>query len=127
MTKREFETLTGKKVSEMEYAYIEEMYTRCGNMDKQRFCESYKEVDDNPILEYYYNRFCDLEYDLKEKDHMSEMVAYDLINKSVELSSEELVSCAIALIGKKRYLVYKLDKGLPLSDLDRISLKEIIQ
>lgn len=125
MTKQEFEALTGKRVDDLEYTYIDEMYMRC-ELDKQEFCESYKAIANNPILDYYYNKFCDLEHDLNEKDRMCEMVGKDLIEKSIELGNEELDSCALALMGQKSYLAYKLDKDLPLSFLDKKLLRKLL-
>ena len=45
MNIKEFETLTGKKVTAEEYADIEKVYMATGNMDKQTFCGLWKKND----------------------------------------------------------------------------------
>lgn len=45
MLQKEFEQLTGIKVSEEDFEKINEMYIEAGNMDKKSFCESYKKGD----------------------------------------------------------------------------------
>lgn len=126
MTKEEFEALTGKIVGDLEYSYIEELYMHCSDMDKRAFCENYSSIASNPIFDYCYSRYIDLERELSDKDLTSEVVAHDLINKSVELDNEELGFCAISLIGQKAYLSYKLDKDMPLSSSDKKLLKDLL-
>ena len=45
MLQKEFEQLTGIKVSEEDFETINEMYIKTGNMDKKSFCEAYKKGD----------------------------------------------------------------------------------
>lgn len=45
MLQKEFEQLTGIKVSEEDFETINEMYIEAGNMDKKSFCEAYKKED----------------------------------------------------------------------------------
>lgn len=45
MLQKEFEQLTGIKVSEEDFEKINEMYIEAGNMDKKSFCEAYKKRD----------------------------------------------------------------------------------
>lgn len=45
MLQKEFEQLTGIKVSEEDFKTINEMYIEAGNMDKKSFCEAYKKGD----------------------------------------------------------------------------------
>ena len=45
MLQKEFEQLTGIKVSEEDFETINEMYIEAGNMDKKSFCEAYKKGD----------------------------------------------------------------------------------
>ena len=45
MLQKEFEQLTGIKVSEEYFEKINEMYIEAGNMDKKSFCEAYKKGD----------------------------------------------------------------------------------
>lgn len=45
MLQKEFEQLTGIKVSEEDFERINEMYIEAGNMDKKSFCEAYKKGD----------------------------------------------------------------------------------
>lgn len=42
MLQKEFEQLTGIKVSKEDFERINEMYIEAGNMDKKSFCEAYK-------------------------------------------------------------------------------------
>lgn len=126
MTKHEFENLTGKKVSDMEYTYIENMYMECGEMDKQTFCKYYPGLVNNPIFEYYLNGYRDNREHLNAQGLECEIVAFDLIRKSVQLDDDELSLSAIALIGKKRYILYKLENELPLSSWDRERLKGML-
>lgn len=45
MLQKEFEQLTGIKVSEEDFEKNNEMYIEAGNMDKKSFCEAYKKGD----------------------------------------------------------------------------------
>ena len=45
MLQKEFEQLTGIKVSEEDFEKINEMYIEAGNIDKKSFCEAYKKGD----------------------------------------------------------------------------------
>lgn len=45
MLQKEFEQLTGIKVSEEDFERINEMYIEAGNMDKQTFCGLWKKND----------------------------------------------------------------------------------
>jgi hypothetical protein len=45
MLQKEFEQLTGIKVSEEDFEKINEMCIEAGNMDKKSFCEAYKKGD----------------------------------------------------------------------------------
>lgn len=45
MLQKEFEQLTGIKVSKEDFERINEMYIEAGNMDKKSFCEAYKKGD----------------------------------------------------------------------------------
>lgn len=45
MLQKEFEQLTGIKVSEEDFEKINEMYIEAVNMDKKSFCEAYKKGD----------------------------------------------------------------------------------
>lgn len=126
MTRQEFEGMTGKKVSDMEYMHIEEIYMRCGDMDKQTFCRYYSGIEDNPIFDFYYNHCGELDQVVNSQRLTAEVAAFDLIKKSVRSGDDELLGCAIFLIGKKRYLLYKIDNDLPLSKEDKCLLKELI-
>jgi len=43
MLQKEFEALTGKKVTAEEYAEIEKVYMAIDNMDKEEFCAAWNE------------------------------------------------------------------------------------
>ena len=45
MLQKEFEQLTGIKISEEDFEKINEMHIEAGNMDKKSFCEAYKKGD----------------------------------------------------------------------------------
>lgn len=77
MQKTEFEALTGKKVDDMEYTYIEEIYVNCGDMDKEEFCKHYSAISSNPIFDYYYNRCKDMDQSVSNHGLVAEVVAYD--------------------------------------------------
>ena len=49
MTQKEFQDLTGRKVTEEEYRNIEKMYYAVPNMDKREFCKRWVQTGNNPL------------------------------------------------------------------------------
>lgn len=51
MQQKEFEDLTGRKVSESDFARIYEMYMRTGSMERQEFCAEWQRHGRSPLVE----------------------------------------------------------------------------
>lgn len=50
MTKEEFETLTGKEVTEAKFNKILQVYLALPFMNKYTFCQNWQKIDNNPVV-----------------------------------------------------------------------------
>ena len=139
MTKQEFETLTGKKVTKIEYEYIERVYM-ASNFQKAEFCQEWKKnsslATSNLVanlvteievlrgsyetLQKEYTRACD-----GAKQEVSSMADF-LILQAEKWSATDLREKAIKMLGVKEYLRRRIGFGFGLWEEDKQALSEIL-
>lgn len=139
MTKQEFETLTGKKVTKIEYEYIERVYM-ASNFQKAEFCQEWKKnhslATSNLVanlvteievlrgsyetLQKEYTRACD-----GAKQEVGSMADF-LILQAEKWSATDLREKAIKMVGIKEYLRRRIEFGFGLWEDDKKALSEIL-
>lgn len=111
MLKNDFENLTMKKFDDEQFAIIENVFFPTISEDgAQAFCEAVE--DDKDGL------FSTALLALTNKAH-------ELIDDSVNRESKSCAKAALALIGEKAFLKYKLVNGLTLFQRDKDRILEL--
>jgi hypothetical protein len=125
MTKQEFTQRTGyTPATEEEWKAIEMMYLEAGeSIQKDLFCKEWLEHKDSNLLRIFYKRAMDNVDKLEYFNDMRTKTAHLLIMKSAEHEDIDLYMEAVKLIGQKRVILYKIEKGIKLygSDLEYIT------
>lgn len=130
MTQKEFTERTGLTVTEEEYKGIEQMYYAVPDMDKDEFCMLYKRVGDNALTIALAGRVRLLDGMFEERNNEAEDchgklndIAEFLIGKACAHDDTDLYTQAIAILGQRAVVVYKVRMGLPLWKEDRDYIK----
>lgn len=131
MLQKEFEALTGKKVTAEEYADIEKVYMAIDNMDKEEFCAAWNEQKFDYIVGELVKSVQGL---TKWRDHWKKLMdeaeekaedaAFVLLNSANEHNDEDMKEAAIALVGMKEAVRIDLENGFKLSEAERDHLLE---
>lgn len=131
MLQKEFEALTGKKVTAEEYAEIEKVYMAIDNMDKEEFCAAWNEQKFGYIVDELVKSVQEL---TKWRDHWKKLMdeaeekaedaAFVLLNSANEHNDEDMKEAAIALVGMKTAVRIDLENGFKLSEAERDHLLE---
>ena len=119
MMKQEFEERANFKVSpECYHTFIEPGYN-ASNLDKDEWVKEWKK---NGGVQAAYNWECakriNAEKAAKGAEGGKENMAKALIKKADQFNDEEMNRMAIAIIGERDYLVYKLKNQLKLTEDD---------
>ena len=124
MTKEEFIERTGIIPTDEQYKQIEDMYCNAGNMDKDDFCEDYKNHGDSKLLAFFYKNACDnkdlMGYMLDRRDEMIDL----LLAKSVEYNDAEMMNKAIEVVGHAAVIKRKVTLNLNLWPTDKKYIRE---
>lgn len=126
MTKQEFTERTGLTVTNDEYVMIEELYYSADNMQKDQFCELYKQIHGNELFQILSgklltSRKANKIYQ-KEEDEMIEFLTI----KAAEHDDDALEKKAreICPFGRKKTIQIKIDYALDLSSDDLSYIRE---
>lgn len=120
MLQKEFEELTGLKLSDDGYAEVEECYMNT-DLDKVMFCKLWvenptalKEIERKTVLvrELYGERKC---------------LSNFLIDQAEKWSASDLKEKAIAMIGEREYIRRKIAKGYNLWEADKELFLDILK
>lgn len=127
MLQKEFEALTGKKVTAEEYAEIEKVYMAIDNMDKEEFCAAWNEQKFGYIVGELVKSVQELtkwrdhwKKQMDEAEEKAEDAAFVLLN----CANEDMKEAAIALVGMKTAVRIDLENGFKLSEAERDHLLE---
>lgn len=120
MTKKEFEDITGLKVTAEGYSEeIEPIYMNT-DIDKNLFCklwrecpEALKEIERKTVL-------------VRELYEERKRLENFLIDQAEKCGENDLREKAISMLGAKKYLKCKLSKGYDLWDEDKKLLEDIL-
>ena len=132
MLQTEFEERFGMKVSPEEYIVIEKMYNNC-NLDKDAFVREYKKVGASELVRQLATA-CDamvlVNRKLQNQQEETALFIVDRVNEigKVEPSSiqADLLTKAKLMLGLKKYLTYKLERGYELSNEERKAIVNLI-
>ena len=126
MQQKEFEALTGKKVTTEEYADIEKIYMAIENMDKQEFCAAWKAGCFFYIMDEMVKRVQALEEvrdcmkkELDAANEKVEAAARMLLNKAGKYGDSDLKAAAINLVGLRQVVLIDVKMGYRLSETER--------
>ena len=130
MTQKEFQDLTGRKVTEEEYRNIEKMYYAVPNMDKCEFCKRWVQTGNNPLTIELTKQAILLNGMLEERnnevddchDKMEEL-AWFLIGKADAYEDSDFYNEAIRIVGHKAAILHKIKMGYHLWKEDREYIK----
>ena len=126
MTKKEFEERTGLALTDDEYATINWMYVNADNMHTDEFCEEYKEHSNSKLLKACMKHSEELENELCNAKSQFLELAYYLVDQAEKCSSPELRLKAIEVLGMRKYLRVKIQKGYSIWREDRLDLLTIL-
>lgn len=126
MTKQEFTELTGLVPTPEEYNEIEAMYYAAPDMSKDEFCKCWRQCGKNPLTVALTKQAITLNGMLEERnneldDSHDKMkgLAHFLISNSCAYDDMDFYGEALAIIGRKAAVLYKVRMGLPLWAEDR--------
>ena len=134
MNKQEFIDRTGLTPTNEEYVTIEAIYMAAKSLDKNEFCMEYKKHGDSSLVKSLFNEVKELKslayatndafhsFQLKEREY-----AIFLVEQAEKLSASDLRDKAIAMLGEKEYLTYKLDRGFNLLEADRQLILKLLE
>lgn len=126
MTQKEFEDRTGIK-SNVVFEEANRMYMKAGDMDKDAFCDDYKEHGDSILLSYFYHHSNMLETRKKDVDALKNKIACFLLGKADDWDDKDLRDKAVELIGEKEVIMRKIELNLELWDEDKSYIKDNIR
>ena len=128
MLQKEFEERIGRKVTKEDYIAADAAYMACGDdMDKDKFCELYKNSRGlYTLVDILTSRINGLRMQAYQKDcahieHVTDMLVF-AYSKDVNFDA-----IARKMVGWKDYIKIKLDNNLPLSENDKESILRYIQ
>ena len=134
MLQKEFEALTGKKVTAEEYTEIEKVYMAIDNMDKEEFCAAWNEQKFGYIVGELVKSVQELtkwrdhwKKKLDEAEERARAAAFVLLKGANEHNDEDMKDEAIYLVGMKEAVSIDLKEEFKLSEAERDYLLEYLQ
>lgn len=119
MTKLEFTQRTGIEPTDEEFKSINEMYLEAGDMDKDVFCQDFKEHRESKLLGVFYRQADNLKDKLDVmRDERNNLVDF-LLERAQIFGDVELFHKAIQMVGHDKVIKRKIRKDLPLWDEDK--------
>ena len=126
MLQKEFEALTGKKVTAEEYAEIEKVYMAIDNMDKEEFCAAWNEQKFGYIVDELVKQVQELtkwrdhwKKQMDEAEEKAEDAAIALLYGANKHNDGDLKTAAIDLVGLMQVVLIDVEEGYKLSNVER--------
>ena len=126
MQQKEFEALTGKKVTAEEYADIEKVYMAAYGMDKQEFCAAWNAGKFCYIMDELVKHVQALEEvrdrknaQVGEAEEKAEAAVRVLLAKADKYEDGDLKTAAIDLVGLQQVVLIDVEEGYKLSNVER--------
>ena len=126
MLQKEFEALTGKKVTAEEYAEIEKVYMAIDNMDKEEFCAAWNEQKFGYIVGELVKSVQELtkwrdhwKKQMDEAEEKAEDAAIALLCGANKHNDEGMKEAAINLVGLDAVVRLDIENGFGLNQRER--------
>lgn len=126
MLQKEFEALTGKKVTAEEYAEIEKVYMAIDNMDKEEFCAAWNEQKFGYIVGELVKSVQGLtkwrdhwKKQMDEAEEKAEDAAIALLYGANKHNDESMKEAAINLVGLDAVVRLDIENGFELNQRER--------
>ena len=126
MLQKEFEALTGKKVTAEEYAEIEKVYMAIDNMDKEEFCAAWNEQKFGYIVGELVKQVQELtkwrdhwKKQMDEAEEKAEDAAIALLYGANKHNDEGMKEAAINLVGLDAVVRLDVENGFELNQRER--------
>lgn len=126
MLQKEFEALTGKKVTAEEYAEIEKVYMAIDNMDKEEFCAAWNEQKFGYIVGELVKSVQGLtkwrdhwKKQMDEAEEKADDAAIALLYGANKHRDESMKEAAINLVGLDAAVRIDIENGFELSQRER--------
>lgn len=127
MNEQEFQQRTGIDLTDEQYSKVEDIYMLCDNIDKDEFCKDYRIHGGSLLLDIFTNQVKAKNEQLTAFRKMkSEMVDF-LLYRAQKFGDSELLNKAISMVGHAEVIIRKIDKNIPLWDIDRKYIRENIE
>ena len=119
MRKQEFTQRTKIELTDEEYNDVELMYLEAGNMDKDVFCQDFKDHKESKLLAVFFGQAEKLKDKLElMREERSQIVDF-LLERAQKFGDVELLNQAIKLVGHDKVIKRKIRMDLPLWDEDK--------
>ena len=122
MTKQEFETLTNGAVSAAEFERANMMYMAASDMDKEEFCQCWKNGDTTAIMDELLKNIEAQEVRLAQEKRAGAKAMHDvtemadtMLRKADEYDDDELKIVASRIVGIRAAVLVALKYGLNLN------------
>lgn len=126
MLQKEFEALTGKKVTAEEYAEIEKVYMAASGMDKQEFCAAWNEKKFGYIVGELVKSVQELtkwrdhwKKQMDEAEEKAEDAAIALLYGANKHNDEGMKEAAFNLVGLDAVVRLDVENGFELNQRER--------
>ena len=126
MLQKEFEALTGKKVTAEEYAEIEKVYMAIDNMDKEEFCAAWNEQKFGYIVGELVKSVQGLtkwrdhwKKQMDEAEEKAEDAAIALLYGANKHNDEGMKEAAFNLVGLDAVVRLDIENGFELNQRER--------
>lgn len=128
MTKKQFEALTGKKVSAEEFYAIRQVYNTL-HIDKKTFCSEWNRIGDSKLVRELFNTILEISNDsdlnkirqtLSENLEEMRKTAEFLVVMSHNLDCLSLWYRACHLISIPEVVKFKLTNNIPLNKMEKV-------
>ena len=133
MLQKEIEDRIGRKVTTEEYVEANAVYMMAGELDKDEFCREWLKIGSSKLVQCLFEKAHSLDQELQERqlmlqesqeilsdaaDVMLEIEKGILDGNTVEHTTRELEKKVWWLIGRKKLVLRKLEKGIALNESD---------
>lgn len=129
MTQQEFSELTGLHPTDEKFKFIHDMYMYCGSLNKDEFCQDYKEHGNSHIIydlmdiieaktKAYDNVFNAYEAFRNERYNRELALATVLLGKAAAYNDSDLEREALQLVSRNTAILIKIKEGYQLTDDD---------
>ncbi|MCF0219366.1 MAG: hypothetical protein HUK14_06260 [Muribaculaceae bacterium] len=127
MTREEFNIRTNANASTEEFETINRVYMAAGDaIDKDQFCNDVKKSGITPTLESLADRVETMQELFEANKRYFDSTALFIAEQAEKYSSIELRNQAIAMMGVKKYLTWKIENEKNLWQVDLELIKDLI-